>query len=109
MKNIQAIEEFQALIRGEMPFCAVFSADWCKDCLVIKTVLKEIEEEYRGKYTFAVVDRDKFIDICHEYDVLGIPSFIIFKSGKALSTFISSRRKTRKEITDFLDNAAAGQ
>ena len=107
MKSIQSTEEFQQLTQGEKYFCAVFSAEWCPDCRVIKAVLPGLEEEYGERFDFAVVDRDQFAGIAEEYQVLGIPSFIVFRSGRVVDTFISTLRKTRMEITRFLDKAVS--
>ena len=107
MKSIQSTEEFQRHIQGEKYFCAVFSAEWCPDCRVIKAVLPGLEEEYGERFDFAVVDRDQFAGIAEEYQVLGIPSFIVFRGGRVVDTFISTLRKTRMEITRFLDKAVS--
>ena len=105
MKSIQSVEEFQQLTQGDKYFCAVFSAEWCPDCRIIKAVLPGLEDEYGERFDFAVVDRDQFAGIAEEYEVLGIPSFLVFRRGQVVDTFISTLRKTRMEITRFLDNA----
>lgn len=104
MKNIETVDEFRNLVQGDMPFCAVFSAQWCADCQILKAVLPDLEKEFGHKYRFAIVDMDDFMDLAQEYDVLGIPSFIVYKSGKVIDTFISTKRKTREEISSFLEN-----
>ncbi|MDC3415798.1 thioredoxin family protein [Aquibacillus salsiterrae] len=83
----------------------VFSADWCRDCQVIKPVLPEIENNFKD-FTFIYVDRDKFIDVCVEYDVFGIPSFIGFKDGIEQGRFVSKDRKTQAEIETFIKQLA---
>lgn len=80
----------------------LFSADWCPDCRFIEPFLPEIEEKYQD-ITFVYVDRDKFIDICVQYDVFGIPSFLAFDDGKEVNRFVSKDRKTKEEIELFLD------
>ena len=79
----------------------VFSAGWCPDCRVIEPVLPEIEASF-PEYTFVEVDRDEYIDICEEYDIYGIPSFLAFKNGKEIGRFVSKDRKTKEEIVDFI-------
>ena len=60
MENLKSIDEFRSLASGDKPFCAVFSADWCPDCRVLKAVLPGLEEEYGDRFSFCVVDRDGF-------------------------------------------------
>ncbi|TRM12985.1 thioredoxin family protein [Lentibacillus cibarius] len=103
MKSLESVEQLNDYINSKN-VVLVFSADWCPDCRVIEPVLPEIEETYPD-YTFILVDRDQFIDVCQEYDVFGIPSFIAFKNGKEASRFVSKDRKTKDEILAFMEKA----
>lgn len=104
MNNLLTLEskvQFNELINKEDAIM-VFSADWCPDCRVIESALDMVEVDY-PEFTFVYVDRDKFIDICQEYDIFGIPSFLAFKDGKETGRFVSKDRKTKEEIEHFLD------
>ncbi|WP_163526674.1 thioredoxin family protein [Halobacillus ihumii] len=81
----------------------LFSADWCPDCRVIEPVLPDIEERFK-EWTFVYVDRDKFIHVCAEHDVFGIPSFVAFHKGQEAGRFVSKDRKTQQEIESFISN-----
>lgn len=101
MLTLESKEQFNELIESE-DVIAVFSADWCPDCTVIETDLNMIVVDY-PEFTFVYIDRDEFIDICQEYDIFGIPSFIAFRDGKEVGKFVSKDRKTKEEIEQFLD------
>ncbi|GAA0429892.1 thioredoxin family protein [Lentibacillus halophilus] len=101
MKTLESMEQFQYYIDSKH-VVAVFSADWCPDCRVIEPILPEIEETYTD-YTFLLVDRDRFINLCQTYDVFGIPSFIAFRNGKEAGRFVSKDRKTKEEIESFME------
>lgn len=103
MRDIQNIDDFRQLASSEKPFCAVFSAEWCPDCQVLKAVLPGLEEEYGDRFNFAVVDRDTYPGLAEEYDVLGIPSFIVIRNNDVAGAFMNRFRKTRRQITDFLE------
>lgn len=107
MITLQSEQQFQELIAANKPTLAIFKADWCKDCVYIDPFMPEVEQAYAEKFTFVVIDRDAFIDLCSELNILGIPSFIAFKNGKELIRFVSKLRKTREEIEQFLDRAHA--
>ncbi|WP_010532347.1 thioredoxin family protein [Lentibacillus jeotgali] len=102
MKRLESEKQLNDVIKNEN-VVAVFSADWCPDCRVIEPELPEIEKAY-SNFTFVEVDRDQFIDVCQEYDVFGIPSFIAFKNGEEAGRFVSKDRKTKDEITAFMDD-----
>ena len=55
-----------------------FTAGWCPDCRVIEPDLPKLEEKYQ-EFDFVSVDRDQFIDLCIDNDILGIPSFLVLK------------------------------
>lgn len=101
MKTIESIDQLNELINKENVI-TLFSADWCPDCRVIEPVLPEIESAY-SEYTFVLIDRDKFIELCQQYDVFGIPSFLAFKDGKETGRFVSKDRKTKEEIMEFIE------
>jgi thiol-disulfide isomerase/thioredoxin len=102
MKSINSKEDFANEIKSGKSI-ALFSADWCPDCVVIKPLLPELTEKYRD-YNFVYVDRDEHMDICQEYDIFGIPSFIAFVDGEVVGTFISKDRKTKEEIESFIES-----
>lgn len=101
MENLQSMEQFEALKKGDNTIF-VFSADWCGDCRFIEPVLPAIEEKY-DHYQFVKIDRDQFIDLCVELDIFGIPSFIAFNKGNEVGRFVSKDRKTEQEIEAFID------
>ncbi|MEN1968179.1 thioredoxin family protein [Lentibacillus sp. N15] len=101
MKTLETIEQLTTYINNG-PVIALFSADWCPDCRIIEPVLPEIEQAYPD-YTFIMIDRDQFIELCQDYDVFGIPSFLAFRNGEEVGRFVSKDRKTKEEIVAFLD------
>ncbi|MGD6961630.1 thioredoxin family protein [Fictibacillus phosphorivorans] len=101
MENIKSIEQFKETIKKDVTI-AVFSADWCPDCVVIKPILPEIEEKY-SNYQFVYVDRDELIELCQELDIFGIPSFLAFKDGEEIGRYVNKERKTKEQIVAFLE------
>lgn len=72
MEQLENEQQFLELKKGHTVF--LFTADWCPDCKVIEPDLPQLEAKYTN-YKFISVDRDKFIDICIEHGIMGIPSF----------------------------------
>ncbi|MEI4769235.1 thioredoxin family protein [Psychrobacillus sp. FJAT-51614] len=100
MKSLNSVEEFDQL-KQESKVVFKFTADWCPDCHFIDPFMDEVEGEF-SDFQFVSVDRDKFIDLCIQLDVFGIPSFIVFDNGEEKGRFVSKDRKTREEIESFL-------
>lgn len=113
MEKIHSDAAFREAVAQDKPTVAVFKATWCKDCHFIEPFMPEVEAKYADKLSFIEIDRDELADLCAEYNILGIPSFIGFRKSAELGRFVSKLRKTREEIESFLDgvvqaaNAAA--
>ncbi|MBL7565024.1 thioredoxin family protein [Staphylococcus saccharolyticus] len=99
MKQLASEEQFEELKQGHTVF--EFTADWCPDCKVIEPDLPQLEEKY-DQFQFVSVDRDQFIDLCIENDILGIPSFLIFKEGQLTGSYNEKERKSIEQIDQFL-------
>ncbi|GER66450.1 thiol reductase thioredoxin [Weizmannia acidilactici] len=104
MEDLQSVEAFHEL-KESGAHIFLFSAVWCPDCRFLDPFMPEIEKEF-SDYTFVHVDRDKFIDLCGELDVYGIPSFIAYRDGKEIGRFVSKDRKTKEEVENFIEGLA---
>ncbi|EHJ56947.1 hypothetical protein HMPREF9318_01700 [Streptococcus urinalis FB127-CNA-2] len=102
MQTPKSYEELASLIEENGKKVLFFTADWCPDCQYIYLALPEIEEQYKD-LTFIRVDRDDYMAIAQKWDIFGIPSFVVIEDGKELGRFVSKLRKTKSEITAFLD------
>ena len=100
MLHLQTLEEFESLKNGNAVVFE-FTADWCPDCRFIDPFMPEVVEKF-SNYTFVKVDRDKFLDLCIELGVIGIPSFVAYENGVELGRFVSKDRKTQEEIENFI-------
>lgn len=107
MRSILSVDQFQAIIKEDIPTVAVFKAAWCKDCHFIDPFMPEVQIKYKDQLEFIELDRDNFPDLCEQLNILGIPSFIVFRRGQELVRFVSKLRKTREEIEHFLEQAIA--
>ncbi|MBF7024518.1 thioredoxin family protein [Staphylococcus kloosii] len=99
MKNLENEQQFEELKQQQTVF--LFTAGWCPDCKVIEPDLPQLEEKY-SNYQFISVDRDQFMDICIDHGIMGIPSFLVYKNGEQLGSYIGKERKSIAQIDDFL-------
>ena len=105
VKALESVEQFHEL-KDNGKHIFLFSADWCPDCRFIEPFMPEVVEKF-PEYAFIFVDRDKFIDLCGELDIFGIPSFLVYNDGKELGRFVSKDRKTQQEIEEFIQSVSA--
>jgi len=60
-----------------------YSADWCAPCKVLEPVFKQLSQEIT-KAKFYKVDVDKESDLTKKFDIMSVPTIIIFKKGKEI-------------------------
>ncbi|HCC06869.1 MAG TPA: thioredoxin [Clostridiales bacterium] len=63
-----------------------FYADWCGPCKMMGPVMENISDEVEN-VSVCKVNVDKANDIAAKYNVMSIPTFIIFKDGNQVETF----------------------
>lgn len=97
----------QLILQSPRPSIVKFHADWCKFCREMQPIFEELAEEYKNKYTFALVDIDKNKEIADTYNIKGLPTFLFFLDGKERNKEIRvlgviSKDLMRKHIDDYL-------
>ena len=81
MELIQTQEKFDEIIQSEKPIIVKFFADWCPDCKRFDMFSGEILEEFKN-YDWYEVNTDEVEGIAQKYEVMGIPSVLIFQNGE---------------------------
>ncbi len=95
--------EFDAkIIGGNGAFLVDFWAEWCGPCRQLSPILDQIAEERAGKITVVKVNIDKNPATPQKFGVRGIPTLIIFKDGKAVSTKVGSLPKSK--LLEWVDS-----
>lgn len=59
-----------------------FWAPWCAPCRELAPVTDALAAEFQGKVAFAKLNVDDFTPLSEQYDVLSMPTLVIFKDGK---------------------------
>ncbi len=77
-----------------------FYADWCGPCRMMSPVIDNIAEEVGEKVKVFKVNVDENQDLAIKYNVMSIPTIIIFKNGMPVKSFIGVTDK--KEILEEL-------
>ena len=78
---------------ADVPVLVDFWAEWCGPCKMISPVLEEIAEEQDGKVRIAKLNVDDSLDVSRRYDVMSIPTLILFKDGEPAVRIIGAKGK----------------
>jgi thioredoxin len=81
-----------------------FWAEWCGPCKMIAPILDEIADEHPGKLTIAKLNVDENPDVARRYDVMSIPTLIVFKDGAPQKRLVGAKGKGQllAELGEFL-------
>ena len=72
----------EKVLKSATPVLVDFYADWCGPCKMAEPVLEELSDEYKGKISIVKVNVDQNREISTRYQVMSIPTTILFKGGE---------------------------
>ena len=94
----------ETVASSDLPVLVDFWAEWCGPCKAIAPILDEIATEHGDRVRVAKLNVDDNPDIARRFDVMSIPTLILFKDGQPAKRLVGARPKGAllQELADFL-------
>jgi thioredoxin 1 len=94
-------EEIKA---SEVPVLVDFWAEWCGPCKMISPILDDLGKDHAGKIRIAKLNIDEELELSRRFDVMSIPTLILFKDGEPQLRIIGAKGKGQllQELQPFL-------
>ena len=74
-------------------------APWCGPCRLVSPVIDGLAKEYKGKVAFGKLNTDENPATSGRFDIMAIPTLLIFKNGKPIDQIVGAVPKARIEDT----------
>ncbi|MEX2626795.1 MAG: thioredoxin [Ilumatobacteraceae bacterium] len=89
---------------AEGPVVVDFWAEWCGPCKAIAPILEELADELGGQATIAKLNVDNDPDIAMRYNVMSIPTLLVFHDGEMKKRLVGAKGKNHllEELGEFL-------
>ena len=95
------------MIRSDKPVLVDFSAEWCGPCRMLAPILEDVKKRVGDRATIYKLDVDRNPLIASTYNVMAVPTMIIFQNGKPVwrRSGVLSAAEITKNMEAFMQPA----
>lgn len=81
------------VLKAELPVLVDFFADWCGPCKRVAPVVEQLAADLNGRAKVVKLNVEEAPETSSKYDVISIPTFIVFKGGAAIGQHVGEISK----------------
>jgi thioredoxin 1 len=98
----------ETILGADKPVIVDFWAEWCGPCKQIAPILEEIAGEQAEQLTVAKLNVDDNPDLAMRYNVMSIPTLLVFSGGEVSKRLVGAKSKGAllQELDEFLTTAS---
>ncbi|MDH5460853.1 MAG: thioredoxin [Candidatus Bathyarchaeota archaeon] len=90
-KPIEVTDEtFKEMIQNHSLVVVDCWAPWCAPCNLVAPIIEELAQDYAGKILFGKLNVDENQAVAMQYQIMGIPTLLVFKNGKLADRIVGA-------------------
>ncbi|MCK5259482.1 MAG: thioredoxin [Candidatus Omnitrophica bacterium] len=81
------------VLKSDLPVLVDFWAEWCGPCRMVSPIVDELAEDLQDKLKVVKVNVDEAQDLAGNYQVMSIPTLLLFKGGEPVEQIVGAVSK----------------
>ncbi len=95
-------DNFEAeVLNSDVPVLVDFWAPWCGPCRMMGPIVEQLATEMDGKVKITKMNVDEFKTVAGKYNVMSIPTFMVFKNGEMVDQTAGGMQK--EKLQEFVE------
>lgn len=92
---------------ADKPVLVDFWAEWCQPCKAIAPLVDKLATDHADRILVAKLDVDANPEIAAEYQIMGIPTLLVFKNGKEVKRLRGARSEEAllSDVAEFISES----
>jgi thioredoxin 1 len=91
------------VLDSNIPVLVDFWSSWCPPCKMIEPLIDELALELKDRIKFTKLNVDQNPRLREEYEIGGVPTFILFREGKIITRVVGAQ--SRRQLIDLVENS----